>query len=307
MRKTMWCGIVLVWGMAGMALGAVEDEETAVPGAITRSGLVTAVNAAAGTLELTGRNEETLAVRVTDETVVLIADEPGTLSDVKLQTRARVSGRLSEGALTARWVQDAATVKIREAESSGVDAVIKAVEAPAGTLMVETAQGKTRALKVAPEGRFASRIMKNGEAATLAEFAPEEKVRVAIRRMRGNNFSLNALAEPRTFVAFLARPTFQGVVQSMSPDGKTLTLKVEGQEAPLEFDLTRATQGYRQGAEAEAADGAVGETVWVVQSTKAKGRIRARAVFTADSWGAYADAELASEEEKASSEAATRD
>lgn len=261
-------------------------------------GVISGLDPDAKTVEIIRKNEEKVTFQVTDETVVLINDEPGTLTDLKLKTKAEISFQEEEGKFIARWIRDQDTVALRQRESDGIEAVILNLQAEAGTLTVRTALEKERTLKLVPAGKNRSRVMKNGQPATLADFTVQEKVMVSIRRTSGATLYLKGLADPRTFLAFLWRKTVEGAVTRFDTKAETVGIQPAEGEA-VQVALTRATRFYQGGQEVEDPTFAQGDEVIVVISAKVKGVARAWAIFDRESWGAYADAEIKARQEKA--------
>jgi len=261
-------------------------------------GVISQLDPDAKTVEITCKNEAKVTFQVTDETVVLINDEPGALTDLKLKTKAEISFREEEGKFIARWIQDQDTMALRAREANGIEAVILNLRAEEGTLTVRTALEKERTLKLVSEGKNRSRVMKNGQPAKLTDFAAQDQVMVSIRRTSGATLYLKGLADPRTFMAFLLRKTLEGAVTSVDTEAGTVGIQPAEGEA-VRVALTRATRFYRGSQEVEDPTFAQGDQVIVVLSSKVKGVPRARAIFALDSWGAYADAEIKARQEKA--------
>jgi hypothetical protein len=240
----------VVWAAEGEVAAPAEEEETTASGARLMTGIIAAVDAGAGTLTVQRRRAGTATLTVTPETVILIGDEPGTLADLKTNTRAAISYREADGKLTARWIRDALTVRIREAESLGVRGVITALNVDAGTLTVRTAFEKVRELKLVREGRYVSRIMKQGQAADLKAFQVNDKVMVSIRRTSGATLYLKGLADEPSFVAFLRDRCVEGSFRSVEVEaGRLVVAPAEGD--PVTVGFSRRTKFYLGGQEAK--------------------------------------------------------
>ena len=259
---------------------------------VTRRGILSGVNVEAGRVELTRRGGEKLTIKVTKETRILINDEPGSLGELKAGERVQMSLLRVKGQWVARWIRDAQTLAVREAEREGVKARIEKVEAGKGIIVVRTVQGKERELHLTTEGRFRSRILRNGKPAKLEEFRVGEEVMVGIRRTGGETLYLKALADELSYLAYLRRRTVSGTVERVDKEKRVLRLAQMGGE-PVSVAWTRVTRFYRGGKKEKEQPFGVGDSLVVVVSRRVGGIYRARAMFDKDSWRVYAEAEKA--------------
>lgn len=293
-------GVALVCpGMAKAAgeKSAVQEENAVVRRSGVMSVLIVAVDVNARTVTVQRRKGETVTFTVTPQTVILIGDEPGVLADLSPSTKAEVSYQEVEGKKVARWIRDALTVRIRDAESSGVPAVITALQADQGILTVRTDLGKVRELKLLASGKNASQIMKQGQPADLRAFQVNEPVWVSMRRTAGGTLYLKALAEEATFIAFLRDRRVEGQFRSRDPlTSKIVVAPAAGE--PVTVGFSRRTQFFRGGQPIGEPAFPEGQAVIVLYRGTQKGLIRARAVFDRESWQAYAQAALRAEQEK---------
>lgn len=292
--------------VAGLVLGplgaepekpAAQEEKAAARRSGSASAQITAVDPTAGTVTVQRRKGETVTFTVTPETVILIGDEPGALANLSPNTPVQIAYREVEGKRIARWIRDGLTVRIRDAESAGVPAVITALQAEQGTLTVRTEFGKVRELKLAASGKNASRIMKQGQPADLSAFQVNDPVRVSIRRTAGGTLYLKALAEEMTFVAFLQDRRVEGQFRSLDSAARRIVLAPSGGE-PVTVGFSRRTQFFRGGQALQDPSFQAGQELIVLYRATQKGLIQARAVFDRESWKAYAQAALRAEKEK---------
>jgi hypothetical protein len=284
-------------GQAEPEKSAAQEEKAAARRTGTVSGRITAVDPAAGTVTVQRRKGETATFTVTPETVILIGDEPGALANLAPQTTAEIAYRAVDGKRVARWIWDALTVRIRNAESVGVPAVITALQPDQGSLTVRTDFGKVRELKLVAGGKNASRIMKQGQPADLSAFQVNEPVRVSIRRTTGGTLYLKGLAEEMTFVAFLQDRRMEGQFRSLDPLARRIVVAPSGGE-PVTVGFSRRTQFFRGGQALQEPSFQAGQELIVLYRGTQKGLIQARAVFDRESWKAYAQAALTAEKEK---------
>lgn len=273
-------------------------QETAPAEAAPRgqmAGLLTAVNAAQQTITL-GRANDQVVFRVDTATRVLIDDRAGQLADLKSDVNVRVVyAKVEPAPYRALQILDEATVRIRDAESNGVEATITAVGEQDGTMVVsvDTVLGQHRDLAVSTEGRWQSQIMKQGEPAPATAYAAGDKVMVSLRRTRGAMWNLKGLADAPTFLAFLSDRNLRGTLREKSEDGRVWKLAVAGGDQVRDLLVTRATKFYRGGQAVETNPFELGQDVLVKYQTVDEGQVQVQALVEPASWKAYGDAELA--------------
>jgi len=286
---------LLLLGLVGGVAAAQETAPAKAAPTGQMTGLLTVVNAAQQTLTLARANDQ-VVFRTDSKTRVLIEDRPGKLDDLKVDVKVRVVyAKVEPAPYQALQILDEATVTIRDAESQGLEATITAIAEQDGqtVVSVDTALGKHRDLAVATEGRWQSKLMKQGEPAAPAAFAAGDKVMVSLRRARGPIWNLRAMADPPTFLAFLADRNLRGALREKSEDGRVWKLAVEGREQMPELLVTRATRFYRGGQAVEANPFELGQEVLVKYQTVSDKQIQVQALIEPASWQAYGEAELA--------------
>lgn len=263
--------------------------------AITTATL-TAVDAATQMLTV-ARHNGAEQFRITPKTVIMIAGERGELGALKLDEKVRVFYlKEGEAPYAARRILDAATVAVLDAEREGVAATIEAIEQRGegaeqrSVVVVKTAQGQRRELVVRTEAAQQPLLLKDGQPVALAAFKTGDQVTVSVRRTSGNVLYLRALGDSASYTAFAAMKTLRGKVVSLAEDRQSLSLDAGGDAGPVTVNLTNATSFYRGGKAAEAGAFEVGEEVVVKFQERSKGVVQARAVFTPESWKAYAEA-----------------
>ena len=272
------------------------DGKTAETKTRLMSAVITAVHAEDRKVSVQRKDGTTSTLEVTPETAVLVSDEPGTLADLQVDTKASISYQERAGKQIARWIRDALTVRIRDAESTGVKAIVTAVDVPEGILQVRTAFGKVRALMLIREGKKASRIMKAGKITDLSSFQVRDPVMISIRRTSGATLYLKSLADVPTFVAFLRDSCVEGLFHSADPESQQIVVTLpEGD--PVTVGFSRRTKFFREGQEIEGPLFEAGQAIWVLYRTKKKDLIRSRIIFDRDSWRPYAQAAIAAEKE----------
>lgn len=270
------------------------------------TGNLTVVDAAARMITL-ARGEASEQYRLGDQTEVLLNDEAGELGALQLDQRVRLDYlKDGEPPFEVRRISDDATIRVQAAERDGVAAKIQGIETrgegeqAAQVLIAQTSQGKTRELFLRPEGANASVLMKNGQPATLADFAAGDDVTLSVRRTGGDKKYLKSIADPETYTAFLAARTLRGTISGVAEDGKSVTVTSPDEPQPVTVTLTRNTRYFKGGAKVDANPFQNGDEVMVKYGYRIENAPRATAVLTADSWRAYAQdtAALAAAKEK---------